>query len=101
MVHIACCVGNIVSRQFAKYEMNEAKKREVLSAACAAGVSVRKLAQNRPRAKQLSYLLPTGGFRRTDRWHVILVGRIEYLLSGEDHVAIVSVGSPIEVLQRD
>lgn len=41
MVHIACCVGNIVSRQFAKYEMNEAKKREILSAACAAGVSVR------------------------------------------------------------
>lgn len=40
MVHIACCVGNIISRRFAKYEMNEAKKREVLSAACAAGVSV-------------------------------------------------------------
>lgn len=40
MVHIACCVGNIVARQFKKYEMNEAKRREVLSAACAAGVSV-------------------------------------------------------------
>ncbi|KAJ9107393.1 hypothetical protein QFC21_000843 [Naganishia friedmannii] len=40
MVHIACCVGNIVSRQFRKYELNESKKREILSAACAAGVSV-------------------------------------------------------------
>lgn len=40
MVHIACCVGNIVARQFKKYEANEAKRREVLSAACAAGVSV-------------------------------------------------------------
>jgi chloride channel 3/4/5 len=40
MVHIACCVGNIIARQFRKYELNEAKRREVLSAACAAGVSV-------------------------------------------------------------
>jgi chloride channel 3/4/5 len=40
MVHIASCIGNIVARQFRKYELNEAKRREVLSAACAAGVSV-------------------------------------------------------------
>ncbi|KZT42536.1 clc channel [Sistotremastrum suecicum HHB10207 ss-3] len=40
MVHIACCVGNIVSRFFQKYETNEAKRREVLSAASAAGVAV-------------------------------------------------------------
>ncbi|EKM54646.1 uncharacterized protein PHACADRAFT_258637 [Phanerochaete carnosa HHB-10118-sp] len=39
-VHIASCVGNIVSRFFEKYESNEAKRREVLSAACAAGVAV-------------------------------------------------------------
>ncbi|GJF00679.1 chloride channel [Phanerochaete sordida] len=39
-VHIASCVGNIVSRFFGKYETNEAKRREVLSAACAAGVAV-------------------------------------------------------------
>lgn len=57
-VHIASCVGNIVSRFFSKYENNEgklpasqsfyrphfvcmsAKRREVLSAACAAGVAV-------------------------------------------------------------
>ena len=39
-VHIASCVGNIVSRFFVKYETNEAKRREILSAACAAGVAV-------------------------------------------------------------
>ncbi|KAG6900256.1 hypothetical protein C0993_000709 [Termitomyces sp. T159_Od127] len=39
-VHIASCIGNIVSRFFGKYENNEAKRREVLSAACAAGVAV-------------------------------------------------------------
>jgi len=40
-VHIACCVANIISRSFTKYELNEAKKREILSAACGAGVAVR------------------------------------------------------------
>ncbi|KAI0084872.1 chloride channel [Irpex rosettiformis] len=40
LVHIASCVGNIVSRFFGKYERNEAKRREILSAACAAGVAV-------------------------------------------------------------
>jgi chloride channel 3/4/5 len=40
LVHISCCVGNIVSRFFLKFERNEAKRREVLSAACAAGVAV-------------------------------------------------------------
>nr|XP_018261404.1 voltage-gated chloride channel [Kwoniella dejecticola CBS 10117]OBR83562.1 voltage-gated chloride channel [Kwoniella dejecticola CBS 10117] len=40
LVHISSCVGNIVSRLFLKFECNEAKRREVLSAACAAGVSV-------------------------------------------------------------
>lgn len=39
-VHIASCVGNIVSRFFRKYDRNEAKRREILSAACAAGVAV-------------------------------------------------------------
>ena len=57
-MHIACCLGNIVSRWFTKYETNEgvfvqnfiptkaiangsiAKRREILSAACAAGVAV-------------------------------------------------------------
>ncbi|TFY83561.1 hypothetical protein EWM64_g445 [Hericium alpestre] len=39
-VHIASCIGNIVSRYFHKYENNEGKRREVLSAACAAGVAV-------------------------------------------------------------
>jgi chloride channel 3/4/5 len=40
LVHIACCVGNITTRIFQKYSMNEAKRREIMSAACAAGVSV-------------------------------------------------------------
>ncbi|KAH9492668.1 H(+)/Cl(-) exchange transporter 3 [Bulinus truncatus] len=39
-VHIACCCGNIFSYLFPKYNRNEAKKREILSAAAAAGVSV-------------------------------------------------------------
>jgi len=55
-VHIASCIGNIVSRFAGKYENNEggfsvsffcnygnldiAKRREILSAACAAGVAV-------------------------------------------------------------
>ncbi|KAK9892262.1 hypothetical protein WA026_019063 [Henosepilachna vigintioctopunctata] len=40
MVHIACCIGNILSYLFPKYGRNEAKKREILSASAAAGVSV-------------------------------------------------------------
>jgi chloride channel 3/4/5 len=40
LVHVACCVGNIIPRVFPKYARNEAKKREILSAAAAAGVSV-------------------------------------------------------------
>lgn len=39
-VHIASCCGNILSHLFPKYDKNEAKKREILSAAAAAGVSV-------------------------------------------------------------
>jgi chloride channel 3/4/5 len=39
-VHVACCCGNIFSYLFPKYGKNEAKKREILSAASAAGVSV-------------------------------------------------------------
>lgn len=40
MVHIASCIGNILSYLFPKYGRNEAKKREIISAAAAAGVSV-------------------------------------------------------------
>ncbi|EMD37662.1 hypothetical protein CERSUDRAFT_114309 [Gelatoporia subvermispora B] len=40
LVHIASCVGNIVSRFFSKCETNEGKRREILSAASAAGVAV-------------------------------------------------------------
>ncbi|XP_074649911.1 H(+)/Cl(-) exchange transporter 4-like isoform X2 [Tubulanus polymorphus] len=40
LVHVASCCGNIFSYLFPKYGKNEAKKREILSAAAAAGVSV-------------------------------------------------------------
>ncbi len=39
-VHVASCCGNIFSYFFPKYGRNEAKKREILSAASAAGVAV-------------------------------------------------------------
>ncbi|KAI1265138.1 chloride channel [Xylariaceae sp. FL1019] len=39
-VHIATCIGNICCRLFTKYDGNDAKRREVLSAAAAAGVVV-------------------------------------------------------------
>ncbi|KAK3356955.1 chloride channel [Lasiosphaeria hispida] len=39
-VHIATCIGNIACRLFSKYDRNDAKRREVLSAAAAAGVAV-------------------------------------------------------------
>ena len=37
LVHVACCIGNILAYIFPKYGRNEAKKREILSAASAAG----------------------------------------------------------------
>ena len=40
MVHVSCCIGNVFVRLFPKFGRNEARKREVLSAAAAAGVSV-------------------------------------------------------------
>ncbi|ORX84354.1 hypothetical protein K493DRAFT_239296 [Basidiobolus meristosporus CBS 931.73] len=40
LVHIACCVGNVCSRIFDKYNKNEGKRREILSASSAAGVAV-------------------------------------------------------------
>ncbi|KAG8450543.1 hypothetical protein GDO86_002987 [Hymenochirus boettgeri] len=39
-VHVACCCGNLFSSLFSKYSRNEGKRREVLSAAAAVGVSV-------------------------------------------------------------
>lgn len=39
-VHMATCVGNIACRLFPKYDRNDAKRREVLSAAASAGVAV-------------------------------------------------------------
>lgn len=39
-VHIATCIGNIACRAFSKYNLNDGKRREVLSAAAASGVAV-------------------------------------------------------------
>lgn len=39
-VHIATCVGNIACRLFSKYDQNDGKRREIMSAAAAAGVAV-------------------------------------------------------------
>ncbi|KAI9808389.1 MAG: hypothetical protein M1827_007486 [Pycnora praestabilis] len=39
-VHIATCVGNIACRLFSKYNRNDGKRREVLSASAASGVAV-------------------------------------------------------------
>jgi chloride channel 3/4/5 len=39
-VHIATCIGNIACRIFSKYNHNDAKRREVLSASAASGVAV-------------------------------------------------------------
>lgn len=39
-IHIACCVANVSARFFSKYAHSEVKKRELLSGAAAAGISV-------------------------------------------------------------
>ncbi|EXJ82696.1 chloride channel, other eukaryote [Capronia epimyces CBS 606.96] len=39
-VHIAACIGNIACRLFSKYDLNDAKRRGVLSASAASGVAV-------------------------------------------------------------
>ncbi|KAG0197375.1 hypothetical protein BGX28_009125 [Mortierella sp. GBA30] len=40
LLHISCCIGNILPRVFPKFKKNEAKMREILSAAASAGISV-------------------------------------------------------------
>ncbi|KAJ1678021.1 hypothetical protein EV182_004947 [Spiromyces aspiralis] len=40
LVHIACCCGNVLTRPFPSLRGNESQKRQVLSAASAAGISV-------------------------------------------------------------
>ncbi|PKS10314.1 hypothetical protein jhhlp_002065 [Lomentospora prolificans] len=39
-VHVACCIANLFTKPFNNISQNEARKREVLSAASAAGISV-------------------------------------------------------------
>ncbi|KAL5872519.1 chloride channel [Pyricularia oryzae] len=40
LVHVACCCANIATKPFKNIRENEARKREVLSAAAASGISV-------------------------------------------------------------
>ncbi|GAA5895612.1 uncharacterized protein JCM6883_001562 [Sporobolomyces salmoneus] len=40
LVHVACCVGNLIMKPFKALSGNGARQREILSAAAAAGVSV-------------------------------------------------------------
>ncbi|KAN0077737.1 Chloride channel [Elaphomyces granulatus] len=40
LVHVACCCANIIMKPLDSLNQNEARKREVLSAAAAAGISV-------------------------------------------------------------
>ena len=40
LVHVACCCANLLMKPFPSLSQNEARKREVLSAAAAAGISV-------------------------------------------------------------
>ena len=40
LVHVACCCANVFTKLFGSINGNEARKREVLSAAAAAGISV-------------------------------------------------------------
>jgi chloride channel 3/4/5 len=40
LVHVACCVCFTIIQNVEKYRSNQAKIREMLSAACAAGVAV-------------------------------------------------------------
>ncbi|KAL0073735.1 chloride channel [Phycomyces blakesleeanus] len=39
-VHMACCVGNVISRCFQKFRTSKAEMREILTASSAAGVAV-------------------------------------------------------------
>lgn len=39
-MHISCCIGNVMCRLSRKYNKNEGKRREILSASAAAGVAV-------------------------------------------------------------
>ncbi|KAG0240192.1 hypothetical protein BGX31_002181 [Mortierella sp. GBA43] len=40
LLHIACCIGNVLPRVFPRFKNNEAQMREILSAASSAGISV-------------------------------------------------------------
>ena len=62
LVHVACCCANLLMKLFPSLNDNEARKREVLSAAAAAGIS--------------------GGVRIAHRWSAVQSRAVILLLSG-------------------
>ena len=46
-MHVACCIGNLCAKVFSKFTIDQAKKRELLSASVSAGVSVRPTHRHR------------------------------------------------------
>lgn len=85
-MHIAAAVGNILCRQFPKFERNEGKKREILSAACASGVSV-------------AFGAPIGGGERTPGNSVDL-SRIDFAIPVLFSLEEVSYYFPPKVMWR-
>lgn len=82
LVHISCmhqaltigAIGNITSRLFEKYRTNDSKRREIMSASCAAGVSI---AFGSPIGGVL-YSLEVGG-RRSNLGIVVLLSSKDYV----------------------
>ena len=89
MVHMACCIGNILAYLFPKYGRNEAKKREILSAASAAGVSVAFGAPIGSFSKTLFSILSTYMTIMFCRRRTLFLGGGQLLLSSEDSMAFI------------
>ena len=69
MVHMACCIGNILAYLFPKYGRNEAKKREILSAASAAGATAAAARSGGGGySKTVTELLSCGGPELDPKW---------------------------------
>lgn len=84
-VHISTCVGYLVANRFSKYRNNGRKMREMLSVACAAGLSVGMFI---PRIQLLMIIsLQNSSFWRTDWRCSLLLRRDQHLLSQKSTLA--------------
>ncbi|KAG6820744.1 H(+)/Cl(-) exchange transporter 3 [Arthromyces matolae] len=98
-VHIASCIGNIISRFFSKYENNEAKRREILSAACAAGVAVAfgaPIGGTLFSLEEVSYFFPPKASNRFVCQSILLIpiaGYVEKVGTKEKTIAAAQVDS--------